>query len=65
MSTKTAAPIQQHLSCSFCFKNKTEVNLLIAGPPLGDTGIYICNACVYRCNEIIKAKNSSPDREGN
>lgn len=35
-------------SCSFCGKNKSEVNTLIAGP-----SNYICNECVDLCFEII------------
>ncbi|KAB8332049.1 hypothetical protein SD80_021295 [Scytonema tolypothrichoides VB-61278] len=33
----------------------SEVNLLIAGPPLlgGNVPIYICNECVDLCNQII------------
>lgn len=39
--------------CSFCRKNNKQVELLIAGPPIGDTGLYICNECVDICNKII------------
>lgn len=39
--------------CSFCKKNQKQVELLIAGPPIGDTGLYICNECVDICNKII------------
>ena len=34
--------------CSFCGKNEEQVHQMIAGP-----GVYICNECVDRCNEII------------
>lgn len=36
--------------CSFCGKNKSEVGKLIAGPD----GIFICDACVEICNQVIK-----------
>jgi len=36
------------LQCSFCGKSQDRVKRLIAGP-----GIYICNECVARCQEIL------------
>ena len=36
------------LRCSFCGKEKNEVNKLIAGQ-----GVYICDECVKICNEIL------------
>jgi len=35
-------------NCSFCGKNKEEVNKLIAGP-----NVYICDECIELCNEIV------------
>ena len=35
--------------CSFCGKNQTQVEKLIAGPD-----VYICNECVALCNEIME-----------
>jgi ATP-dependent Clp protease ATP-binding subunit ClpX len=35
--------------CTFCEKDRQEVQNLIAGPP----GIYICNECVELCNTIL------------
>ncbi len=35
--------------CSFCGKPNGEVERMIAGP----NGVFICNECVERCNEII------------
>ncbi len=40
---------EKNLFCSFCGKNQTEVNKLIAGP-----AVYICNECISLCNEIIE-----------
>jgi uncharacterized membrane protein YccC len=34
--------------CSFCLRSAAEVDKLIAGP-----GIYVCDACVARCVEIL------------
>lgn len=38
-----------NLSCSFCGRSKGEIKRLIAGP-----GIFICNDCVEKCNEILQ-----------
>jgi DNA-binding transcriptional MerR regulator len=35
--------------CSFCGKDNAEVRRLIAGP----NGVFICDQCVARCNEIL------------
>jgi ATP-dependent Clp protease ATP-binding subunit ClpX len=37
--------------CSFCGKNKDEVQKLIAGP-----SVFICNECIALCNNIIEEK---------
>ncbi len=37
------------LRCSFCGKNQDEVRKLIAGPT-----VYICDACIELCNDIIE-----------
>jgi hypothetical protein len=38
--------------CSFCAKTSSEVEKVIAGP-----GVYICNGCVGRCNDIPGAES--------
>lgn len=53
MTANTNAQIKPELCCSFCKKSSEQVNLLIAGPPLGNVTIYICNECVDICNQII------------
>ncbi|BAZ25151.1 ATP-dependent protease ATP-binding subunit [Kalymmatonema gypsitolerans NIES-4073] len=53
MTTNTNAQTKAELCCSFCRKSSEQVNLLIAGPLLGDIPIYICNQCVDICNQII------------
>ncbi|WP_448623613.1 ClpX C4-type zinc finger protein [Geodermatophilus sp. URMC 64] len=35
-------------SCSFCGKNNTEVERLVAGP-----GVFICDECVALCSQVI------------
>lgn len=36
-------------ACSFCGKDNGKVKRLIAGP----NGVFICDECVERCNEIL------------
>lgn len=40
------------LVCSFCGKDESQVERLIAGP-----GVYICNECVELCYEILAAED--------
>ncbi|MBT3744688.1 MAG: ATP-dependent Clp protease ATP-binding subunit ClpX [Candidatus Thioglobus sp.] len=40
---------KKELSCSFCGKEKSEVERLIAGP-----GVYICNECIETCHDLIE-----------
>jgi ClpX C4-type zinc finger len=45
-----------NLTCSFCGKDRRQVEVLIAGP-----GVAICNECVDLCDEIIAdARSSGP-----
>ena len=39
---------RRYTRCSFCGKGQDQVKRLIAGP-----GVYICNACVALCNEVL------------
>ncbi|THB71839.1 MAG: ATP-dependent Clp protease ATP-binding subunit ClpX [Desulfovibrio sp.] len=57
MATKKTT-LPQELNCSFCGKSQDEVQRLIAGPD-----VYICDECVYLCNEIIAQENMSEDLE--
>ena len=44
-------------ACSFCGKDNAAVKRLIAGP----NGVFICDACVGLCNEILERhKQPSP-----
>jgi len=36
------------MRCSFCGKGPDQAQRLIAGP-----GVYICDACIGLCNEIL------------
>ena len=42
---------KKYPNCSFCGKNKDEVQILIAAP-----GTFICDECVDLCNEILGEK---------
>jgi ClpX C4-type zinc finger len=45
-----------NLTCSFCGKGQSQVEVLIAGP-----GVAICNECVDLCDEIVAdARSSGP-----
>lgn len=56
MATSTPESAKPKFFCSFCQKSSEQVRFLIAGPPLNDKGLYICNECVDKCNEIITAE---------
>ena len=44
--------ISWKLNCSFCGKNRDDVEKLIAGP-----SVYICNECITVSYEILDDKN--------
>jgi hypothetical protein len=39
------------VSCSFCGQPEADVQKMISGP-----GVYICDGCVEKCNEILGAR---------
>jgi len=39
--------------CSFCNRNETDVQRIIAGPE----GVYICNECVDLCRDILEGES--------
>jgi ATP-dependent Clp protease ATP-binding subunit ClpX len=41
--------------CSFCGRPEHEVQKMIAGP-----GVYICDECVQKCNDILGPEGSPP-----
>ena len=42
------------LHCTFCTKSSEEVAKLVAGP-----GVYICDACIGLCNDIIEESSAT------
>lgn len=50
---KKETPIPQ---CSFCGRNQLEVDRLISG-----IDAYICDRCIFYCNQILQKENISPD----
>ena len=51
---------QDEQYCSFCRRAQNEVNRLIAGPD----SVYICDECVYLCQEILAEEvPTSPEEE--
>ena len=47
---------KNNLSCSFCSKNRNEVNKLVAGPD-----VYICNECIELSYKIIDEEFTEED----
>ena len=39
---------EKDIRCSFCGKDSSEVERMIAGP-----GVYICNECIELCNDVL------------
>jgi len=50
---------RRELQCSFCGKTQSEVWMLIAGPY-----VYICDACVYLCHDILVKDKDGESKEG-
>jgi len=42
---------RKDLRCSFCGKQREQVEYVIAGP-----GVYICDECIALCNHIIEVE---------
>ncbi len=43
------------MRCSFCAKDKSEVERLIAGP-----AVFICNECVALCEQVLSDQPTPP-----
>ncbi|HVV19586.1 MAG TPA: ClpX C4-type zinc finger protein [Pseudonocardiaceae bacterium] len=54
IETQGAAAAVQ-LRCSFCATPSSDVEKIIAGP-----GVYICNVCVGKCNDVLAAESRKP-----
>jgi hypothetical protein len=57
-SSKTSSSTKVIAHCSFCGKDNTKLEKLIAGP-----GVYICNECVGLCDEILATTVSAEETE--
>ncbi len=54
MSKHKSSSNEEQFYCSFCGKEQSEVNRLIAGP-----GVFICDECVQLCNHILSDDENS------
>jgi len=64
MARRTANPTRgparsREPLCTFCGKTHEEVAKLLGGP-----GVYICDACVAICNDILAAKDGQDTSAG-
>jgi ClpX C4-type zinc finger len=50
----TLEELHKGTACSFCLKPAGEVSAMVAGP-----GVFICDACVGLCVEIIASKQTA------
>jgi ATP-dependent Clp protease ATP-binding subunit ClpX len=51
---KNEDPTEKNRRCSFCNREETDVQRLIAGPE----GVFICNECVDLCQDIIDGEGT-------
>ena len=52
------APERARPRCSFCYRAADEVEHLVGGPD----GLYICEACVATCAQVIAAHRQAAQR---
>lgn len=52
------------IECTFCNKNRKQVDTMIEGPVIDELELYICNGCVSELHELIKF-NSKPKAKQN
>lgn len=43
--------------CNFCGESRSEMKRVVAGP-----GVYICDVCVERCQQLLESSSASPSR---
>ena len=55
MAGRGPAATAIQVRCSFCAKQGSDVEKVIAGP-----GVYICNECVGLCNDILRVEQQKP-----
>jgi hypothetical protein len=53
---EAVVPSPKGTFCSFCGREKLEVNRLIAGP-----SVFICDKCIATCNDLMSGKVKSPE----
>lgn len=51
LGTKLFSFARNKLACSFCGKDASAIDALLAGP-----NVFICNECVAACNRILAAE---------
>jgi hypothetical protein len=47
------------VDCSFCRKNETEVEKLVAGPKLYVFTVYICDQCVDIASRLMRSSETA------
>lgn len=50
--------IKTLVNCSFCGKNRLDVELMIQGPDFGGKSMYICNECIDITYDIIHTEDA-------
>lgn len=54
------------INCSFCNKQRDQVDLMVEGPVLKKERLYICDGCVDYCYDVIeKTRQVEPPKEMN
>ena len=52
-TTNTEAEIKRPIVCSFCDKDRNQVEQMVEGPEFGGKYLYICNECVDMSYELL------------
>lgn len=52
-TTSNEAEIKKPITCSFCDKDRNQVEQMVEGPEFGDRYLYICNECVDMSHELL------------
>ena len=54
----TKRRLARSIRCSFCGKDRKQVQAMIDGPQ-----VRICNECIYLCIEVMHEETASPSNE--
>lgn len=57
MSHEDNDNIKKMINCSFCGKNRTQVDKMVEGPEFHGGTIYICNECVEVTHDILHSED--------